>query len=70
VIEVELLFLSRLRFDQLAENHWRLGVALITDIARARKQPNFLFSGTFIAQMFAFELPALHENASIHAGLR
>jgi CRP-like cAMP-binding protein len=34
VTEVELLSLSRFRFDQLAENHRRLGVTLITEIAR------------------------------------
>ena len=34
VTEVELFSLSRARFDQLAENHKRLGVTLITEIAR------------------------------------
>jgi SulP family sulfate permease len=34
VTEVELLSLSRVRFDQIAENHKRLGVTLMTEIAR------------------------------------
>jgi SulP family sulfate permease len=34
VTEVELFSLSRFRFDQIAENHRRLGVTLITEIAR------------------------------------
>jgi SulP family sulfate permease len=34
VTEVELFSLSRVRFDQIAENHRRLGVTLITEIAR------------------------------------
>ena len=34
VTAVELLSLSRVRFDQLAENHKRLGITLITEIAR------------------------------------
>ena len=34
VSHVELLALSRAQFDQLAENHKRLGVVLITEIAR------------------------------------
>ncbi len=34
VTDVELLSLSRARFDQLAENHKRLGITLITEIAR------------------------------------
>ena len=34
VTDVDLFSLSRARFDQLAENHRRLGVTLITEIAR------------------------------------